>query len=528
MTEAQGTTILLICDDDSYRQSLSAMLVPTGIHIESISDYPDGLARLRQNQHDFCILALPRNGTAVLEPFLEILDFSLPPLIIIGHETETDLDIPPRANAFLEYLSRDEISEAALRTVLKCARRKHRALNFIDEGTQEETGRQTRSRQDQRMQAMETLAGGLAHDFNNIITAIKGYAELIHDETEPDSKPYRHSSEILNATEKTRKMVQQIMTFSHRIKMRKYPIDIEAAVSETVKLLGLSVPDNIDVKTSIADDCGQILADPANINQILTNLCTNAWQAMPDGGNLEIRVSPEMIDTTTAAMYPGAQSGRNIKISVIDNGQGMAADIEEHIFEPFFSTRKKGQGSGLGLATVHGIVKALNGCISVHSQPGSGSRFDVFIPAADPDKTAVETPEPPSAGQGHGERILLVDDEEAVLKIATQMLSRLGYSVKTSSQPAEALAIFTSDPKAFDLLITDQTMPKMSGVQLANEINKIRPDLPVIMTSGYEGTIDAQEGSATMHFIEKPFRKNIIGQTVSQALSDSKRHNRPG
>jgi nitrogen-specific signal transduction histidine kinase/CheY-like chemotaxis protein len=375
-------------------------------------------------------------------------------------------------------------------------------------------------RQAQKMEAIGTLAGGIAHDFNNILTIIIGYAEILLDTCSEDDPMRTDLQEVLSAGYRGRSLVEQILTFSRQTEQEQKPLQIGSVIKETLKLLRASIPKTVEIREDVAPEAGMVLADPTQIHQVLMNLCTNAAHAMREkGGELEVRLVDVNLDAeTVAARYPNLTPGPYLRLTVQDTGHGMEREVMERIFDPFFTTKGPGEGTGLGLAMVYGIVRAHRGEITVYSEPGKGTTFNVFFPKIE-NQTSAETisPRPPSEGQ---ERILFVDDEKVVVQMGRKMLERLGYQVTTSTDGSDALETFRSQPEQFDLVITDQTMPNMTGAELAQELMRIRPDIPVILCSGFSELIDQEKAKAMgiQEFIMKPLLMHEIAETIRNIL----------
>jgi CheY-like chemotaxis protein len=318
-------------------------------------------------------------------------------------------------------------------------------------------------------------------------------------------------------------VVQQILSFSRRTETNRKPLRIVHILKESLKLLRASIPTSIEILQDIQTDADTILGNPTQIHQVLINLCTNAAHAMEEGGILKITLTNHLLDGRAAARYPDVRPGRYVKLSVKDTGFGMAAEIMNRIFDPYFTTKDVGKGTGMGLAVVHGIVKGHKGVLSVKSKPREGSTFDILFPAVD-QKCA---PEPGMSGAlplGH-ERILFVDDEEAMVSLNRQRLKRLGYQVETRTDPFEALALFRSHPERFDLVITDMTMPGMAGDGLAQELMKIEPSIPVLLCTGYSDRIDKDKARrmGIAGFALKPLDLGELARTVRDLLDRQKR-----
>ena len=347
---------------------------------------------------------------------------------------------------------------------------------------------QKRLAQAQKMEAIGTLAGGIAHDFNNILSAIIGYTELSLIQT-PQGDPMQNNfKQVLKASGRAKELVQQILTFSRQRENELQPIRVNLIVNEAIKLLRASLPSTIQIRHKIESNL-TVLSDATNIHQILMNLCTNSNYAMQeDGGILELNLSDVDLDSSFSAQHPGVKPGKFIKLTVSDTGCGMSPEVSERIFDPFFTTKNVGQGTGMGLSVVHGIVKSHGGAITVESIPGQGTTFCIFLPATDAISITPENSTPLMAtGTEH---ILFVDDEDFQVDIGKRSLARLGYRVTAETDSIAALGLFRQTPDEFDLVITDMTMPAMTGDVLATKIISIRPDIPVIVCTGYSERID--------------------------------------
>lgn len=377
-----------------------------------------------------------------------------------------------------------------------------------------------RLQQAQKMEAIGTLAGGIAHDFNNILSVIIGYTELILMSGNVDAEVRQNLKEIFNASKHARDMVKQILAFSRQSKQERKPIQVAHIVKEAIKMLRASLPTTILIQQQIEKDTGIIEADPTQIHQVLMNLCTNAAHAINGkDGVLQISLSNVELDHAALEMAPDLIPGSYLKLSVSDTGHGIAPDAYEKIFDPYFTTKKKEEGTGLGLAVVQGIVKSHNGTVTFESEVGKGTTFHVYLPVIMRKLTAEEeisTPLP----MGH-ECILFVDDEQPLVEIGKQMLQRLGYTVATRTSSVEALELFKANPDRFDLVITDIVMPNMTGEKLAEKIMGIRSDIPVILCTGYSEKITRKDASdmGIQSFLMKPLVMRDLATTVRQALS---------
>ena len=376
-------------------------------------------------------------------------------------------------------------------------------------------------RQAQKMEALGILAGGIAHDFNNILAAIIGYAEMAKRSLPQEAgSAGTDIQQVLLAGLRAKDLVKQILAFSRKGGEERSLISPRPIVKEALKFLRASIPASIEIRENIDPDCGAILANPTNIHQIVVNLCTNAFHAMEAaGGVLTVAMKNVELDEGELAGEADLLPGQYVLFSVRDTGPGMTPEILSRIFDPYFTTKGVGKGSGLGLAVVHGIVKNYGGMVQVESAVGSGTVFRVYLPQIGKGTAVAESAQEWSLPSGQ-ERILFVDDETSIAEMGKAMLFGLGYRVTARTKPLEALEEFCRHPAEFDLLITDQTMPKMSGVQLVQEVRKIRPELPVILCTGYSAAIDEETagGMGVRHFIMKPLTMRALAETVRKAL----------
>lgn len=380
-------------------------------------------------------------------------------------------------------------------------------------------------RQTQKMEAIGTLAGGIAHDFNNILTAILGNAELALDYI-PENSPARNCLDLIReAGIRASDLVRQILSFSRKADQELLPIQPSVVVKEVVKLLRSTIPTTVEIRQNIDPECGTTLADPTQIHQVLMNLCANAVYAMEEKGVLEICLELTTLGADDLTHRPDMMPGAYIRLSVGDTGSGMDEQTTKRIFDPFFTTKEVGRGTGMGLAVVHGIVTAHQGMIAVDSTPGQGTTFNVYFAKADSEEVApMETGQPlPTVPTGN-ERILFVDDDEGLVNMWKMILDGLGYHVATKTSSQEALEVFSSQPEAFDLVITDQTMPGMTGVELAQELMGIRPDIPIILYTGYSSKVSIKEAQdmKIRKFFVKPVEARQLAMAIREIFDENK------
>jgi len=379
-------------------------------------------------------------------------------------------------------------------------------------------------RQAQKMEALGTLAGGIAHDFNNILYAMLAFTEITKDKLPENSTEFRNLEKVLKAGTRATDLVQQILTFGRQDKEKRGPLALVSIVKESLKMMRATLPTTIKIQQDIDDDCGKIHGNPTQIHQIIVNLCTNAAHAMQDsGGVIKVEVKGIEIDLNTKRFLGLEQEKKYIKLSVADSGSGMSPEIKKRIFDPFFTTKPVGKGTGMGLPVVHGIVMSYGGAITVDSALGKGAQFDIFLPTTSEeivkfDKNTV------SFIKGN-ESILLVDDEKMIVDVEQEILEDLGYKVTATTNSQKALELFRLMPGKYDLIITDMAMPDLPGHKLSVEMLKIRPDLPIILCTGFSTMVngDMVNGDATNIFgikkiLMKPLSKRKLAEAVRAVL----------
>ncbi len=379
-----------------------------------------------------------------------------------------------------------------------------------------------RLRQAQKMEAIGTLAGGIAHDFNNILTAIYGYAELAAMESSDPGKSKQYIAEVLHGAGRARELVKQILTFSRKSDRDLKPLHFPDIVEETCKLLRSTLPSTIEIRQDIRPNCEPIIADPTEIHQVIMNLCTNAYHAMREsGGVLGIRVEPFSLGSSDMEdSAPQLQAGSYLRIEIRDTGEGMSEDVTGRIFEPYFTTKQQGEGTGLGLAVAHGIINSLGGNIQVQSTPGQGTLFTIYLPTVPALKKQTEEKSAEHYLPSGDERILIVDDDRMIVEMMEQMLCHMGYEVTSCLDSVECLKVFQEQPEDFDVLITDMTMPKLSGDMLAAEVLKLRSDMPVILCTGFSHQMDEQKAMAMGigEYVMKPILIEDMAKALKKVL----------
>jgi signal transduction histidine kinase/ActR/RegA family two-component response regulator len=378
----------------------------------------------------------------------------------------------------------------------------------------------------QKMETIGTLAGGIAHDFNNILTPVLGYTEMALEELNDDSNLRYDIEQIHHAALRGKDLVQQILTFSRQMDVDKKPLQLHLVIKEALNLVKASFPANIEIRQQLDPRCGTVLADNTQIHQILMNLCTNSYHAMMDkGGVLEVKLHKTEVDPKLDKSLAHLNKGTYIVITVTDTGHGMDQETMLRIFEPFFTKKEVGVGSGLGLSVVHGIVKSYKGAITVDSMIGKGTIFKIYLPQHSADLGITKGPaEKVIKGKEH---ILFIDDEEEITFMGKKMLESLGYTVNIETNPLRALDVFMQSPEEFDLLVTDQTMPNMLGTDLALKFREVRPELKIIIITGFTDSINREiaDENGINEFIFKPLILSEFSKVIREVLDGKVKQN---
>ncbi len=376
-------------------------------------------------------------------------------------------------------------------------------------------------RQAQKLESIGTLAGGIAHDFNNILAVIIGYTEMLLTKNEETDPSYRYLKEIYKAGNRARNLVKQILTFSRDTEGEKTPVCISAILKETLDLIRATLPSTIEIKSSILSN-SFILSDPTRLHQVFMNLATNSFHAMKRGGMLTVDARDVIIDPS---VFPGTnmKTGRYTKVCISDNGHGIEPAVLDRIFEPFYTTKDVNEGTGLGLSVVHGIIQSLGGDISVESTPGIGTAFTIFLPVHDIHATS-DSEEKFNGGEAGSGHIMCVDDEKPMADLLEAVLTDLGYTISCFTNSLQALDSFENNPKKYDLVLTDHTMPKLTGLEMAKKFLSIRKDIPIILQTGYSDAVE-REGVLKLgiaDFIMKPVHKDELAGKIRLLLDREK------
>ncbi len=414
--------------------------------------------------------------------------------------------------------ARDELEQRVLERTAEL----REAYHTLHSETEQRRRIEQQLLQAQKIEAIGTLAGGIAHDFNNILAAIIGFSEMAMDRAPKGERVRRDFERILSAGIRGRDLVKQILAFSRQSQQEKKPMDLSVLLQETMKLLRASIPSTIEMRLAVAKRVGLILADTSQMQQVIMNLCTNAAHAMREkGGTIDIDVGDVTFSSTSEVPHSSMSPGPYVRLSVTDTGEGMRDEIVPKIFEPFFTTKGAGEGTGLGLSVVLGIIESHGGAITVESMPGRGATFAAYLP-----RLAEESPSGKEEISGTlprgNERILFIDDEQLLAEMGEELLAELGYRVVSKTGSREALAVFRVDPLAFDLVITDQTMPDLTGLALAGEMLSLRPDLPIILCTGFSYTVDVKSASSAgiRALLMKPVTKRELAHLVRKVLDE--------
>ncbi|MBF0201632.1 MAG: response regulator [Desulfamplus sp.] len=384
-------------------------------------------------------------------------------------------------------------------------------------------------KESQRLEALGTLAGGIAHDFNNILGSILGYTQLLQMDVRDNEKGLRYTHQIINGCNRAKNLTMQILEFSRQRESdgnTPKPVLASAMIKEKIKLLQASVPSSIKIRTRIDKNIGYILASPANIHQAVMNLCTNALQAIKDEqGTLTISMENITIAPSNADRFIelGIPNGEYVTISVEDDGKGITPETMDKVFDPYFTTRAGRDGAGLGLSVVHGIMKRCNGAIKLHSTPGKGTIVTLLFPRHIDEKSAEQEESNPVIHKGSG-KVLFVDDEQMLVELGKRMIEKLGYQAVSMQSPLNAISLVEKKPREFDLVITDLTMPDMNGIKLAEKIKSIRPDIPVVLITGFSDITTSEKANSSFvdEVLSKPLSINALALILKKFIPGKK------
>ena len=527
MKDFTGKKLLTIDDEDSLRRSIRMFFEDSGFVVFEAANGREGVRVAEEELPDVVLvdLRMPEmDGLEVIEILNEKMP-DLPVIVVSGTGVLEDAIEAIRAGA-CDYITKPVTDLLALEhTVGKALENaaliaeNHMYQEHLEELVEKRTAE---LRHAQKMEAMGTLAGGIAHDFNNILTGIIGYNELaLMSCTNDKNREYLLESQ--KAAYRAKELVQQILTFSRKKEHEKHPVQISLILKEALKLLRSSIPSSIEIKHEIVSGA-KALADPSQVHQVIMNLCTNSFHAMEEkGGTLDISLKEKEITPGELSAESPLTPGKYLVLRVADTGQGMSREVMERVFEPYFTTKETGRGTGLGLAVVHGIVGSSEGDITVASEVGKGTVFQVFLPVVEGQPTFMPVAAPVDIPLSGSERILFIDDEKEILDIAEQAFFQFGYRIDTFADPVRAVEEFTKNPHQYDLVITDMTMPGMTGDAVIAKVLAIRPDIPVFLCSGYAETVIREKVSlaGVRKVINKPLELKALLTIVRQELDGS-------
>jgi signal transduction histidine kinase len=520
MSDVASVARMLIVDDEPrMTESVKATLQGQGCEIETSNSSKEALAKLQTAVYDVALLDVKMPGLSGYQ-ILDKLDRDEVQTVFIIMTGEASLDSAIEAvrRGASDYVRKpfepDEllirVGNAFKQKQLKDERRQIEAENRSLE---------MQLRQSQKMEAIGTLAGGIAHDFNNILSIILGNTELVRAATPQWDETREHLDKVLTASNRAKEMINQLLSFTRKTESERIPIELKTIIRESMKLLRASLPAKIVIRQQLPNTSFIVEGDSTQIHQIMINLCTNAAHALdPTGGVLEVNLESVSLDSAAAGVH-GLEPGPFVMLSVSDTGHGIDPTIRERIFDPYFTTKGPGEGTGMGLAVVHGIVKNHGGAIEVTSEPNVKTEFRVFLPVVEAEavQTIAAAEEALPTGE---ERILLVDDEEMVADIVRQMVSKLGYRVDAFTDSRTALQTFRQYPDRFDLILTDMTMPNLTGKQLAEEVKAVRLDIPIILCSGHQDEFDTADACniGITEFARKPLSMQQLAQIIRRVL----------
>jgi DNA-binding response OmpR family regulator len=519
--------ILIVDDDQMILESLKALLKHKGYDIFTTGSAKEALAALSEDAFDLGILdvMMPEMTGFELLDSLDRANLSTMFMIMTG-DASMDYAIEAIRKMANDYIRKPfEPDELLMRVEMVLKQKLIR-----DERKKVELEKKSLEKQllhSQKMETIGTLAGGIAHDFNNMLGIIIGSAELALESVNSNDHVGKYLNKILTASGRAEEMVNRLLSFSRLADSEKKPVNFMNVLEESLKLLRSSLPTNVEIRKDLPDKSYSILANSTQMNQVIINLCNNAAHAMDKcGGLLDLRLDNVTLDEDDTR-FGNLEPGKYVKLIVADNGHGIDSQIIDRIFDPYFTTKEPGKGTGMGLAMVHGIVKNHGGCINVTSEVGKGTQFEILFPIVDVDVQDVSVPVKTVSPRGK-ERILFVDDEEMITDTMRLVMEQLGYRVTAFCRSQKALHEFSLKPFNYDLIITDMMMPEMTGDVLAKKIRAIRTDIPIIMSTGYNEKIDADKAMelGIREIMVKPVRMNVLAKTIRKVLDQESKERR--
>jgi len=524
-TSRQSRPVLLTIEDDPLvRTSLALYLSDRGYRVLEAGDGRTGIELFHAHQPEIVLLDLRLPKVDGLEVLKAIHSASpdTPVIIVSGMGTLDDV-ITAMRNGAWDYVRKPitdmDLLSMSIERALVQLRLKQENEQYRKHLEEEIEKRTIELQQAQKVEAIGTLAGGIAHDFNNILGVILGYTELSLMDDDP-GRIRENLIQIQQAGHRATDLVRQLLTFSRKKRGERQPCSIVPIVKEAAKMLSASLPATVEIKTRIQAGQEMVMADPTEIHQVIMNLCTNGFHAMPEErGILEIELEPCRLQQPLTASRGELGAGEYLRLRVRDNGRGIPDTAMTRIFDPFFTTKEPGKGTGLGLAVVDSIVTGCGGGIRVESRPGHGTTMDCYFPVID--RGPAQRPDDEHREPVHGKgEILLIDDDPALAELGRNMLTWLGYTVTAKTSGLLGLETFRKDPDRFDLVITDQTMRGLPGTELIRLLREIRPDLPVILCTGYSSVISPEklEELGVNRFLMKPLTLSVLSRTVARIL----------
>jgi signal transduction histidine kinase len=510
--------VLLVEDDEEdylLTKDLLSGLEGVRHEIHWVSDYRSALRAAHEGDHDVYLVDYRLGAEDGLELVRELVanGHDVPVIVLTGHG-DRDVDIEAARAGAVDYLVKGEVSPALLERTIRYAMRGHADMRALRKSEEE-------LRHAQRIEAVGQLAGGIAHDFNNLLTVISGYTEILLSRLGPETEGSKEIAEISKAAKRAEELTRQLLAYSRKQILEPRVLDLNNIVTEIQAMLERLIGENIEFSTTLAEDLGSISADNGQIEQIIMNLVVNARDAMPDGGTLLLETGNVTLAELSTNRRPDMSPGDYVMLTVTDSGQGMDAATIARIFEPYYTTKARDAGTGLGLSTVSGIVTQSGGHIEVESDPGIGTTFRLYFPQVAEEPEAF-SPKPPDERPLTGsETILLVEDEEALRAVGKQMLETYGYTVLLAADGAAGLELAQNHPDPIQLLMTDILMPKMGGIELAERLSTLRPELKVLYTSGYNDSGGSLQMVAGTRYLQKPYAMKDLARTLRELLGRS-------
>ncbi len=511
--------ILIVDDEPRMTDSIKANLEGRGFGIDTCNQATEALDLLQESAYDVALLDVKMPGLSGFD-LLDALDRDRVETVFIIMTGDASLESAIEAvrKGASDYIRKPFDSDELFIRVNNALKQKQ----LQDERKQFESEKlllEKQLRQSQKMEAIGTLAGGIAHDFNNILSIILGNTELAKAVVPEWNEARENLEKILTASNRAKELINQLLSFTRQTEYERKPLELKSIITESLKLLRASLPSNIVMRQDVPQASLTVRGDSTQIHQIMMNLCTNAAHAMEEnGGVLEVKLETATVVSGTVG-NTDLEPGPYVVIRVADTGHGIDPAIRDRIFDPYFTTKEPGKGTGMGLAVVHGIVKNHGGAIEIFSRPNVKTEFQVYLPIVRAEETQPESVVTTAMPTG-GERILLVDDEAMIVDIVTQMLVKLGYEVEASTDSRNALDMFRQDPERYDVVLTDMTMPHLTGKQLAEQLQDIKPGIPIILCSGFNENMDRADALelGIAEFAMKPLGIHQLAQIIRKAI----------